>query len=243
MEFLLFLLFSCLHLLLFAGFSYYARILFFQKKEEYHREELIGLGSILPREILKVLESGGNFGLGLALCFAGIMLSGLWARLGGLIGQPHYAHSPGNYFFHFPLLFLAFTLGYSFLKDAFLGGKPSGSLARSFWDNAQAFSVGLGVGAISKTISSYGVYHEMYFVFVLVQYTIVGGLSMWLWNGERVFGIQLPGSRKSSSYADYYDSAEHEAMDDWDQNPSSEDFLDSPDWDDREDQENFENRP
>jgi hypothetical protein len=195
MEFLLFLLFICFSLIFLGAVSYYSRILFFRPKSSYNRDEITSLSRSIPLEILRVIESGGSMVIGISFLFAGALLSGLWARLGGLVGSPHYAHAPGNYFFHFPLFFLVFSLGFGIFKDAFKSNVEPG---KTFWENSQSFAVGLGVGALAKSLSSYGSYHEMYFAFSVLNLIIIGFLSAYVWNGERIFGLVTPGRPISS---------------------------------------------
>lgn len=228
MEFLLFLLFVSLNLVLLGGVSYYSRILFFQRKQEYNREEITSIGRAIPIEILRILESGGNMGIGLGVLFFAIFISEFWARLGGLIGSPHYTHSIGNYFFHFPLFFIVFTLGYNFLKDAF-GGRSQKEPSRTFWDHGQVFAIGLGVGSLSKALSSYGVHHEMYFFFCLLQILIVGSLSAWLWNGQKLFGLTLPGETINSE--DYEYTNEDSFHNEWTEPPSDSPTEFNTEWD------------
>jgi hypothetical protein len=230
MEFLLFLLFVSLNLVFLGGVSYYSRILFFQRKQEYNREEITSIGRAIPIEILRILESGGNMGIGLGVLFIAVFISELWARLGGLIGSPHYTHSVGNYFFHFPLFFVVFTIGYSFLRDAF-GGLSQKEPSKTFWDHGQVFAIGLGLGSLSKTLSSYGAHHEMYFVFCLLQILIVGSLSAWLWNGQRLFGLSLPGETQNSEEYEYTNNDSNE--EDWNESKSSDSSTEfNSDWDD-----------
>lgn len=205
MEFLLFLLFVCFCLIFLGAISYYSRILFFRPKESYNRDEITSLTRAVPMEILRILESGGSLVVGLGLLLAGAILSALWARLGGLVGSPHYAHAPGNYFFHFPLFFLVFSLAFGFLKDAF--GRGHSEPGKTFWENSQSFAVGLGAGALAKSLSSYGSYHEMYFAFSLLNLTIITFLSAYVWNGERIFGLVTPGRSNPYAPEDDYDSA------------------------------------
>ncbi|WCL50934.1 hypothetical protein [Leptospira sp. GIMC2001] len=222
MEFLLFLLFILINLLLVGCVSYYARILFFQKKREYDREEIVALGRSIPSEILRIFESGGNLGIGAGIFLFGCILVGLWARLGGLIGSPHYAHAMGNYIFHFPLFFIIFTFGYTFLHSA-LGGNSHKEPSKTFWANCLPFAAGLGIGSISKSLSSYGAFHEMYFIFVIAQYLIVGIISAFLWNSRKFFGISLTKEilrddydRDFDDYSDDYDRSYENVSDDYD---------------------------
>lgn len=186
-------------------------------------------------EIMRVMESGNQLFMGLAFLLAGALVSALWARLGGLVGSPHYANSWGNYFFHFPILFIAFTLGYVFWKDAFLGSSGShsdpsshsadgrgGGFGQIFWNHAQAFAVGLGTGSLAKTFSSYGAHHEMYFAFAFFQMLLIGWISAYLWNGERFFGITIPGKQPEYETNDSYDSDNFE----YDESENFEEFLD-----------------
>jgi hypothetical protein len=227
MEFILFLIFLILHLAIFASLSYLSRLLFFEKKDEYYREEITSLGRAAPIEILRVLESGGNAILGLAFFFLSALFVFLWAMLGGAIGSPHYTHSIGNYFFHFPLFFFAFIFSYSFLKSAAQDDNPQDPL--SILSNyGQAIATGLSIGSLSKILTSYGSYHEMYFFFYFVLLVLISFISAYLWNGRSLFGLEMPGSTGSNWEADSWqqDAESYEEQENFADNTNSSDSAD-----------------
>jgi hypothetical protein len=255
MEFLLFLVFLALVLLGFASISYYGRILFLEPRAEYQREEIISLPRIWGDEIQKIMSSGGNFGIGFLTFFFSALLTYLWALLGGMIGRPHYSHSVGNYFFHFPLPFLLAIFCIPILErdSEALGG--SESPWKILWEQGLVISLGLGAGSVAKCFSSYGFYHEMYFFFSLIVFLGIGSIQPFLWNHLPLLGFplgQIPseasgreGNRKWTDAEDWSDSATGESPESagkgwdldsdfgYDQNPDLdwEGNIDPGDWD------------
>ncbi len=188
MEFLLFLFFLSISLFYLGAISYYSRILFLYPRDVYEREEIVSIGKAILQEIFQLFEATGHVGKGALAFLIGGLLPALWARFGGIVGSPHYTHSPGNYFFHFPFLFLAFSLSYGFWKLAY----PPEITRYGY-----PLAIGLGAGSIAKSLSSYGIYHEMYFAFSLLVVVIVSVVASYLWNREKFLGLELPGYEES----------------------------------------------
>ncbi|MDZ4726620.1 MAG: hypothetical protein SH817_10715 [Leptospira sp.] len=187
MEFALFLFFIVLTSTLTGVISYYANLLFFQKKEMYQREEITHIWEPALRLLLNVCESGGNLYIGLGLFFGFALFAWAWSLLGGILGTPHYTSSPGNYFFQTPLLFIGFLFGYNFLKEGFSSPGP----AKIFFDSGRAVLSGLGIGYFSSNLTVWGLYHEFFFLFVLISGLLVIYPLIYYWNGKAFFGITI----------------------------------------------------
>lgn len=190
MEFFLFILFTIIVLIIESLASYYVRILFFQPKVLYDREEIVSIHQFVWDNFLTILKKSTNPGLAFLILLSGVFFSYLWAHLGGVIGSPHYTNELGNYFFHFPIWFLGFVFSYPFWKDAY---------PLVYTQYSLAFSIGLGVGSVAKCFSSYGTYHEMYFLYGFIVLLIVVWVSIYLWNGYSFFGLRLPGYEETST--------------------------------------------
>lgn len=236
MEFILFLLFLILHLVFFAIVSYLSRLLFFEKKEEYYREEIVSLGRAIPIELLRIFESGGNAVLGLAFFTVSALVVFLWAMLGGAIGSPHYTHSLGNYFFHFPLFFFAFIFSYSFIKSSAEPNNPQDPL-NILTKYGQAIAIGLGTGSLAKILTSYGMHHEMYFLFFFFHLILISLVSAYLWNGLSFLGLAMPSSTESNweennwqdDSEDFAYKKEENSLDSSDFDLEWDDFAEKPD--------------
>jgi hypothetical protein len=187
MEFALFLFFLIFTTALTSVISYYINLLFFNKKEIYEREEITQVFEPVFRILLDVCKSGGNLFLGIGLFIGFALFAWTWALFGGAIGTAHYTNSLGNYFFNAPLLFLGFLFGFPFLKEGFSAPGPS----KQFFDSGRAILSGLGLGAWSASLATWGLYHEFYFLFVFLSGILVLYPLCYFWNGKAFFGITI----------------------------------------------------
>ncbi len=187
MEFALFLFFLIFTTTLTAVISYYADLLFFHKKDVYDREEITEILDPVLKIFMGVLTSGGELVIGGGLFFGFALLAWLWSLLGGAVGTPHYTDAPGNYFFNAPLLFVVFLFGFPFLKEGFSSPGP----LKQFFDAGRAVLSGLGLGAWSASLASWGLYHEFYFLFVLLSGVVVVLPLCYFWQGRAFFGIHI----------------------------------------------------
>lgn len=242
MEFVLFLFFLILHLLGMACLSYLSRLLFFEKKDEYYREEILSLGRAIPVEILRIWESSGNTLLSAALFFISALCMYLWSMLGGMIGSPHYSHAWGNYFFHFPIFFYIFIFSFPFLKSA-ISQNNNQDFYFILTENGQSIASGLLAGSLAKILTSYGAHHEMYFVYYFLNALLGFFLSTYVWNGVQFLGFSFPGEGKNSNEWD----SDPESFNSHSQNWDEEDDLKSPQtsrWDEDEiSSSNFDSDP
>ena len=149
-------------LLLLAGRDYFP--LFGDQRDEYSRYELFSFQGILTSQWHEIFSAPAAF-LAFAL-FAGF--GWLWTLMGGIIGSPHFTNEPGNYFFHsFILLLLILTFRRNF-ADIILN-KSGNSFLFQMIDSVRAISLGTGASLIAATVTVYGYYHEIFFIFVLIN--------------------------------------------------------------------------
>ncbi|TGN16901.1 hypothetical protein, partial [Leptospira idonii] len=198
MEFILFLFFLIFTTILTGVVGYYANLLFFNAKENYPREEITEIWGEVFRLTLGLFESGGNLVLGAVLFVTASLIAFFWSLLGGLIGTPHYSNAMGNYFFQFPILFFIFLFTYPFLKDAF----GTVGTSKILFENGRSVLAGLGLGTWSANLAAWGLYHEFYFLFVLMNGILVLWPLTYYWNGIRFFSITIGPAERFTSHWD-----------------------------------------
>ncbi|EMY79094.1 hypothetical protein LEP1GSC060_0954 [Leptospira weilii serovar Ranarum str. ICFT] len=206
MEFLLYLIFFGIVSGVLVLASYYFKLLFLSGRESFERLELIDWIRILPDEWLKLLESNGSLQYGAIGFFVSAFVSYLWTLLGGMIGAPHYADSFGNYFFLSFLLPTVLLTTYGVLVEFVLKDLPSTSpnhfLVR-FFEQEVAILSGSAISVIASNLAVYGWFHEIPFLFVFPNISIIAVLLVLRWNGKvRIGGIQFSGSKNPSDAED-----------------------------------------
>ncbi|TGN13420.1 hypothetical protein [Leptospira ilyithenensis] len=235
MEFFLFFIFLAISIALTGVLSYYSDLLFFSAKENYHRDEITKPWESALQSVVSLFESGGNLAIGASLFLFFSLFAWFWSLLGGIIGSPHYTSSFGNYFFHAPLLFFGFLFGFPFFKEGF-GQVGFGKIIA---DNGRPVLSGLGLGTLAANLSIWGLYHEFFFLFVL----ITGILILWpllsYWNDRKFFSISVgPEPRHTEDWGNSdYDEFEDYGNDfaDTEESPpakSSPKTNQNTDWDD-----------
>ncbi|GBF49363.1 hypothetical protein LPTSP4_08740 [Leptospira ryugenii] len=216
MEFALFLFFFVFFSLVTSVCAYYAELLFFDRKQKYEREEITDVWLPSIQKLLDVLEKGTSLPIGLPFFLGFGLLAWLWTLLGGIVGEPHYAHSPGNYMFHSPIFWMAYFISLPYLKEGFSGNPIVDSIVA----NARPSLSGFGIGFVSANFSAWGLYHEFYFVFPLFHLLFMLYPFVYLWNGREWFGLYVgPRALPSSSYYsdDIYQEENSQPDDiDWD---------------------------
>ena len=189
MEFLLFFVFLFFTFSVVALLSYYIRLFSNEDKDNFTKQELIELQRIIPMEKLQLFESEGSIQFGLAAFFVSIALTYLWTLSGGLIGPPHYTNDFGNYFFLSFILFLALTLSYPYLYDAFLNRiaiTDSRSIIVQFFKQENNIIMGCGITLIAANLTIYGMYHEIYFISVISNIAIIGIVLLYKLSGKTI---------------------------------------------------------
>jgi hypothetical protein len=205
MEFALFLFFLVFSVCLTGVLCYFSDLLFFHKKEVYDREEITDIWRPSLEKVLDVFESGGEIFIGGLLFFGAAILAWGFSLMGGIIGEPHYANSPGNYFFQSPLLFFGFLFGYSILKEGFDSPGPM----RVIFDGGRSILSGLGLGTWSANLAAWGLFHELYFLFVLFSGILILTPLCYIWNGRDFFGIMI-GPKARTPVMESWDDLETE---------------------------------
>ncbi|WP_061248620.1 hypothetical protein [Leptospira alstonii] len=206
MEFLLYLIFFGIVSGLLVLASYYFKLLFLSGRESFERLELIDWIRIIPDELIKLLESNGSLQYGAIGFFVSAFVSYLWTLLGGMIGAPHYADSFGNYFFLSFLLPATLLTTYGVLVEFVLKDLPSTNpnhfLVR-FFEQEVAVLSGSAISVIASNLAVYGLFHEIPFLFVFPNISIIAVLLVLRWNGKvRIGGIQFSGSKNRSHEED-----------------------------------------
>ncbi|WP_078129335.1 hypothetical protein [Leptospira alexanderi] len=199
MEFLLYLIFFGIVSGVLVLANYYFKLLFLSGRKSFERLELVDWIRIVPDELIKLLESNGSLQYGAIALFVSAFVSYLWTLLGGIIGAPHYSDAFGNYFFLSFLLPVTLLTTYGVLVELVLKDLPSTSpnhfLVRFFEQEIPILS-GSAISVISSNLAVYGLFHEIPFLFVLPNISIIAVLLVLRWNGKVKFGgIQFSGSK------------------------------------------------
>jgi hypothetical protein len=206
MEYLLYLLFFLLTLVIVSAINHYVRIFKDKDRDSYDRIELLDIRTIFIREFIFIFEANKNMQYGVPAFLLTAFITHGWTLLGGLIGSPHYTNEVGNYFFLSFLLPLLLAVGHPFLFDAFLGDKH---LENPYSPPVQFFSqeipmlMGCSVSMIAANLTVYGMYHEVYFLFILLNIVVVAFLVLYRMNFENFFGLKFP--RKQAIEEDRFD--------------------------------------
>lgn len=69
-----------------AVLAYYANLLFFKKKEIYHRAEITQVLEPALKVVYEMLDSKGNIGAGVGLYLGFALFAYLFSLLGGIVG-------------------------------------------------------------------------------------------------------------------------------------------------------------
>ncbi|ALO25691.1 MULTISPECIES: hypothetical protein [Leptospira] len=199
MEFLLYLIFFGIVSGVLVLADYYFKLLFLSGRESFERLELVDWIRIIPDELIKLLEFNGSLQYGAIAFFVSAFISYLWTLLGGIIGAPHYSDAFGNYFFLSFLLPATLLTTYGVLVELVLKDLPSTSpnhfLVRFFEQEIPILS-GSALSVISSNLAVYGLFHEIPFLFVLPNISIIAVLLVLRWNGKVKFGgIQFSNSK------------------------------------------------
>ncbi len=165
--------YSILFILLLAGvsaFHYWTSLL--TEKTTYTRLELLDPSLLLGTALKKIFPSGKTAPAGVSFLL-GILLSVLFTWAGGLISPdrsdaPDFAGNElANYFFQSNIVLLLFLFGWKYLND--LAAGSSRTFLSEILSSDTAFISGAGLSFSSVGLSAWGVYHEMYFLAVLLN--------------------------------------------------------------------------
>lgn len=164
-------------------FDYWLQL--FRRKDSYDREELIDFVYILQRQF-ELLTSRGDATLNYLGLVSGLGVAWLLTLFGGLLSPDQTAMSPDhaenqvpNYFFQ-SILFVGVlhAIWPSMREFAQDRGGPDGFLARLL-DTELPFFFALCVTLASISLSLWGVYHEMNFLFCLVNAALCIAYAMY----------------------------------------------------------------
>lgn len=169
MEFIIFIIFVIINLVLILLIKYYSNLFGDLNRSEYYREELTGITRIIVAEFKKLLD---EWMISILSLVAAIFLTWLWTLMGGIIGSPHYTDEFGNYFFLSSfILILTITFLheiYQFAVNKLAGGNEFSLLAK-FFQPKKMIVAGIASALSSANMTIYGMYHEVWFIFVLIN--------------------------------------------------------------------------
>lgn len=188
MEFFLYLVFVHITLVVFALIKYYVRLFGDSERESFTKSELTSFTSIIPKEILAFLELDGSMQYSLIALLVSNLIAYGWTITGGMIGSPHYTNEIGNYFFLSCLIFILFLFGYpELVETVFLPGAKSGNPLFKLLAQEHSIITGIGLALIGSNLAVYGLYHEIYFLFVFFNILIISVLTIY-----KLCGYEVP---------------------------------------------------
>ena len=174
-------------------------------QETYTRDELLDFLHIIP-ERLKRLARDEDLGLGIGALVAGIAAGWMLTLLGGLFSENISADVPDfaeggvpNYFFQSALFVFVIHIAWPSFKDFALDRGEEHGMFFKVLSAELPFFVGLAVCIAAVNLTSWGIHHEMSFLFCLADIIILLGYA-----GYRIDNLQdvaLPGKRKEPDAA------------------------------------------
>jgi hypothetical protein len=178
MGFLLFLFFFIFSFSMVAIINYYFKLFSLEDRESFDRQELIDFTKIIPREIASLFEYDGSLQYGIIAFGVSGLFSFLWVLFGGLFGESFYSHDFSTYLFGSALLPIIFHFSHPYLMDALGDQDPDSPLMRIL---SQGTSIvgGSTITLVSTNLSFYGLFHETYFIFNLIN--IVSCIGIFLY--------------------------------------------------------------
>ncbi|MBI3395557.1 MAG: hypothetical protein HY042_06970 [Spirochaetia bacterium] len=176
---------------IFAGIvlvlNYWANL--FRSQEQYTRDELLDFVRIIMDQIQRLTTQHGNPALNFGSLACGIGAAWLLTLFGGLVSPaapPHPDHASAqipNYFFQSALFLMILHVVWPSLKDMAVGRGGPDSLLFRIVDTEVPFFFGLSVGLASINIAVWGVFHEMNFLFSLVNALVCLGYAFFRLTG------------------------------------------------------------
>jgi hypothetical protein len=160
--------------------QYWAELI--RSKESYTRDELLDFIKIIPDRLKRL--AGSDLVSSIGAFFMGIVVAWLLALLGGLFsehvasGVPDHAQgSIPNYFFQSALFIFVLHIAWpSFKEFAIERGGENGIFYKILAPEIPFFT-GLTVCIASINLTAWGVYHEMSFLFCVVDIVILLGYA------------------------------------------------------------------
>jgi hypothetical protein len=161
--------------------QYWAELV--RAQESYTRDELLDFLHIIP-ERLKRLARDEELGLGIGSLIAGIAAGWLLTLLGGLFSENISADVPDfaeggvpNYFFQSALFVFVIHIAWPSFKDFALDRGGEEGMFFRILSTEIPFFVGLAVCIAAVNLTSWGVHHEMSFLFCLADIIILLGYA------------------------------------------------------------------
>ena len=152
-------------------FQYYQFL--FDSQEDFQRDELLGLRSILVEEFREFIGKDTSQLSYLSLA-VGALFAWLLCLIGGILSLStgptpgHASGSPPNYFFQSALILLVGHLTLPALR------KNAGALTQTLLSKDDHFLVSLAVSLAALNFMLWGIYHDTLFLYALAN----GGLSL-----------------------------------------------------------------
>ncbi len=180
-EFIVFLICNLVLITIFSLIRYYVLLFKEEHKDSYSRDELIDFQKLIPKSILDIFEMNGSLQNSFIVYLVISLITYLFCLMGGIVGSPHYTSEIGNYFFLFPVLFLAFTFGYPFFVSAIFPDLEynNHSLIRQLISQESSIILSSGLSLLAMNFAVYGVFQQISFLFVLLNTILVFGILIW----------------------------------------------------------------
>ncbi len=167
------------------------RALFSQNREEYKKTELIDIKTILETQWKAMFQKGDatqaylDFGIA---AFAGFLFS----FMGGLYNL-HYE----SYFFHSAALPAAIFFLIPYLKDhVFVNGDGANAFIQKMLNDEPILVFGFGISTAAQTLSVYGLYHAISFLWVLANCVVILGLVLYRFANPHEGALRASGAGK-----------------------------------------------
>ncbi len=150
--------------------SYWEKLI--RSKDIYSKEELVYFHKILLEQLEKMNPKHSI--LGYIAFFFGIIVAWFLTLFGGLISpdtgiEPDFASNEmANYFFQSALFVFILHLILPSLK-MYLEDHFAPDIFIKFLEHDKAFFTGLSITLVSITLTSWGIYHQISFLFVLIN--------------------------------------------------------------------------
>jgi len=165
----------------------------FQSRDQYSREEILDILTILKEQIQRLTGSQEISLVGTAI-FAGVITAWILALFGGLVSPdsstaPDHAEAEmPNYFFQSALFILILHLVWPSMKEFVSDRMGSDSPISQLLEAEVPYFFGLATALGAINIAVWGIYHEMLFLFCFLNMVI-----MLAYVGYRLQGLESPG--------------------------------------------------
>jgi len=150
----------------------YYRDLFADGRKEYDREEILSLSSHLIKQWTTIFS---NNPISLYVGFtASLFLGYAVSFLGGI-----YGNSYESYFFHSAIIPGASYFALQFFRNEMVDSNSLPSMIKDNLNNITPIVLGIGLSAISQNSVVYLFYHEVNFLWILLNNVVIFGLILY----------------------------------------------------------------